>query len=170
MSTAHEVHLVRRPHGFPDAQDFSLVERELPAPGAGEVEVANRAFSVDPYMRGRMNDVPSYVPPFKLNEAMDGRSVGEVTAVGSDVDRRGRRRPRPGQPRLARPRDREGQAPQKVPDVAGVDPRAYLGVLGVPGLTAWVGLLDRAAFTAGDAVFVSGPRAPSAASSGSSPS
>lgn len=155
MSTAHEVHLVRRPHGFPDAQDFSLVERELPAPAAGEVEVVNRAFSVDPYMRGRMNDVPSYVPPFQLDQAMDGRSVGEVTAVGPDVSDVA-----VGDLVLGNLawRDRgiaKAKHLQKVPDVAGVDPRAYLGVLGAPGLTAWVGLLDHASFTAGDAVFVS---------------
>jgi NADPH-dependent curcumin reductase CurA len=156
MTTAHEVHLVRRPHGFPDTDDFALVERELPAPGSGEVLVANRAFSVDPYMRGRMNDVPSYVPPFRLHEAMDGRSVGEVTAVGDDVTEVS-----VGDLVLGNLawRDRgisKAKHLQKVPDVEGVDPRAYLGVLGAPGLTAWVGLLDKASFRSGDAVFVSG--------------
>lgn len=155
MTTAHEVHLIRRPHGFPEADDFSLVERELADPGPGEALVVNRAFSVDPYMRGRMNDVPSYVPPFRLDEAMDGRSVGEVAAVG------------PGVTEVAVGdlvlgdlawRDRglaEVARLQRVPDVEGVDPKAYLGVLGTPGLTAWVGLLDKAAFREGDQVFVS---------------
>ncbi|MDL5157734.1 NADP-dependent oxidoreductase [Actinomycetospora termitidis] len=156
MTTAHEVHLARRPQGFPSPDDFRFVERELPAPGAGEVEIANRSFSVDPYMRGRMNDVPSYVPPFRLDEAMDGRSVGEVTAVGSDVSEVG-----VGDLVLANLAWRDhgiakAKHLQKVPDVDGVDPRAYLGVLGAPGLTAWVGLLDHAAFRSGDAVFVSG--------------
>ncbi|HEY2223358.1 NADP-dependent oxidoreductase [Actinomycetospora sp.] len=156
MSTAHEIHLARRPHGFPDAADFTLVERELPEPGPGEAVVVNRAFSVDPYMRGRMNDVPSYVPPFRLNEAMDGRSVGEVAAVGPDVSEVA-----VGDLVLANLawRDRgisKAEHLQRVPDVAGVDPRAYLGVLGAPGLTAWVGLLDKASFRPGDAVFVSG--------------
>jgi NADPH-dependent curcumin reductase CurA len=156
MTTAREVHLVRRPHGFPAADDFALVERELPEPGPGEVVVANRAFSVDPYMRGRMNDVPSYVPPFALDEPMDGRSVGSVSAVGEGVTEVA-----VGDLVLANLAWRDaGVVParslQKVPDVDGVEPRAYLGVLGIPGLTAWVGLLDHAAFREGDRVFVSG--------------
>ena len=53
--TAREVHLVRRPSGFPEPDDFAFVDRELPEPGEGEVLVANHDFSVDPYMRGRMN-------------------------------------------------------------------------------------------------------------------
>jgi NADPH-dependent curcumin reductase CurA len=156
MTTAHEVHLARRPQGFPTHDDFALVERELPAPAAGEVEVANRYFSVDPYMRGRMNDVPSYVPPFQLDRAMDGRSVGEVTAVGPDVTDLA-----VGDLVLGNLAWRDhgiskAKHLQKVPDVEGVDAKAYLGVLGAPGLTAWVGLLDHAAFRSGDAVFVSG--------------
>src|ERR1700710_1755580 len=123
MTTAPEVHLARRPDGFPDTDAFALVERELPDPGPGEAVVDNRAFSVDPYMRGRMNDVPSYVPPFRLDEPMDGRSVGEVTAVGPDVSE------------VAVEdlvlanlawRDRgisKAKHLQKVPDVEGVDPK-----------------------------------------------
>jgi NADPH-dependent curcumin reductase CurA len=156
MTTAHEVHLVRRPHGFPDADDFALVERELPDPGPGEAVVANRAFSVDPYMRGRMNDVPSYVPPFRLDEAMDGRSVGEVTAVGDGVTEVAVGDLVLGNLAWRDHGTSKAKHLQKVPDVEGVDPRAYLGVLGIPGLTAWVGLLDKASFREGDAVFVSG--------------
>jgi NADPH-dependent curcumin reductase CurA len=155
--TAREVHLVRRPHGMPDPDDFALVDRDLGEPADGEVVVAVRDFSVDPYMRGRMNDVPSYVPPFRLHEAMDGRAVGEVLASRSDD---------PGAPAVG---DlvtcnlawrTHGVVPakyvQKVDAPEGVSPSAFLGVLGVPGLTAWVGLLDKAAFREGDAVFVSG--------------
>jgi NADPH-dependent curcumin reductase CurA len=155
--TAREVHLVRRPHGMPDPDDFALVDRDLGEPGDGEVLVANHDFSVDPYMRGRMNDVPSYVPPFRLDEAMDGRSVGEVIASRSDD---------PGAPAVG---DlvtanlawrTHGVVParyvQKVDAPEGVNPSAFLGVLGAPGLTAWVGLLDKAGFREGDAVFVSG--------------
>lgn len=152
--TAREVHLVRRPHGMPDPDDFALVDRDLGEPGDGEVLVANRSFSVDPYMRGRMNDVPSYVPPFALNEPMDGRAVGEVlasrsddVAVGDVVTSNLAWRTHGVVP---------AKQVQKVAPPPGVDPRAYLGVLGVPGLTAWVGLLDKAAFREGDAVFVSG--------------
>lgn len=155
--TAREVHLVRRPHGMPDPDDFALVDRDLGEPGDGEVLVANHYFSVDPYMRGRMNDVPSYVPPFRLNEAMDGRAVGEVVASRSDD---------PGGPAVGDlvtsnlAWHTHGIVPatqvQKVSAPEGVSPSAFLGVLGAPGLTAWVGLLDKAAFREGDAVFVSG--------------
>ena len=153
MTTTREVHLARRPHGMPEPDDFALVERELGEPGAGEVLVANHAFSVDPYMRGRMNDVPSYVPPFAIDAPMDGNAVGEVVASGSDdvpvgslvTHFRGWRT------HAVVP----AQEVQRVPDVDGVPTNAYLGVLGVPGLTAWVGLLDKAAFREGDVVFVS---------------
>jgi NADPH-dependent curcumin reductase CurA len=152
--TAREVHLVRRPHGFPDADDFALVDRELPEPGDGEVLVANHFLSVDPYMRGRMNEGKSYVPPFRLNEAMDGGAVGEVLAGGGDgvtvgdlvVTGLGWRS--------------HGIAPakyvEKIAPLDGVGLSAYLGVLGMPGFTAWTGLLDVARFHEGDAVFVSG--------------
>jgi len=155
--TAREVHLVRRPSGMPDPDDFALVDRDLDAPGEGEVLVANHHFSVDPYMRGRMNDVPSYVPPFRLHEAMDGRAVGEVVASRSD-DPDG---PAVGDLVTSNLAWRtHGVVPaeqvQKVVAPEGVEPSAFLGVLGVPGLTAWVGLLDKAAFRPGDAVFVSG--------------
>lgn len=155
MSTAaREVHLARRPQGMPVPDDFALVDRDLPDPGEGEVLIANRSFSVDPYMRGRMNDVPSYVPPFALDEPMDGRAVGEVVASNSDALAVGD----VVTTNLAW--RTHGVVPakqaQKVAAPEGVDPSAYLGVLGMPGLTAWVGLLDKAAFREGDAVFVSG--------------
>src|SRR3954463_483970 len=73
-----EVHLVARPEGWPKPEDFAVVEADLPGPRDGEVLVKNLFMSVDPYMRGRMNDVKSYVPPFRLNEAMTGGAVGEV--------------------------------------------------------------------------------------------
>lgn len=152
--TAREVHLVRRPHGMPDPDDFALADRDLGEPGDGEVLVANHYFSVDPYMRGRMNDVPSYVPPFRLNEAMDGRAVGEVLVSRSEDVAAGDLVTSNLAWRT------HGIVPasqiQKVSAPEGVRPSAFLGVLGVPGLTAWVGLLDKAAFRAGDAVFVSG--------------
>ncbi|WP_116707040.1 NADP-dependent oxidoreductase [Actinomycetospora cinnamomea] len=152
--TAREVHLVRRPSGMPDPDDFALVDRDLEAPGEGEVLVANHHFSVDPYMRGRMNDVPSYVPPFALDAPMDGRAVGEVLASRSDGVAVGDLVTSNLAWRT------HGVVPakhvQKVDASEGVSPSAFLGVLGVPGLTAWVGLLDKASFREGDAVFVSG--------------
>ena len=163
MSTAHEVHLVRRPHGVPDAQDFSLVERELPAPGAGEVEVANRAFSVDPYMRGRMNDTKSYVPPFALDAPMDGGAVGVVEQVGASATDGPGHDVKVGDTVLhnlgwrthAVLPGRHVRVIDTEVDGAPVQPQAYLGVLGMPGLTAYVGLLRIADFREGDRVFVS---------------
>ncbi len=75
---SREIRLVRRPTGRPVLEDFALVETDVPALGEGEVLVRNDVMSVDPYMRGRMNDVKSYVPPFVLNEAMTGGAVGTV--------------------------------------------------------------------------------------------
>src|ERR671912_2343305 len=71
-------HLMRRPQGTPVPEDFALKDFELPELGDGMVRVVNRWLSVDPYMRGRMNDVKSYVPPFALDAPMEGGAVGEV--------------------------------------------------------------------------------------------
>ena len=85
MSTAtREIHLAARPHGEPKPSDFRLVEVELADPGPGEILVRNSFMSVDPYMRGRMNDVKSYVPPFALNETMTGGAVGRVVESRSE--------------------------------------------------------------------------------------
>jgi NADPH-dependent curcumin reductase CurA len=110
--------------------------------------------SVDPYMRGRMNDVKSYVPPFRLGEPLEGGAVGTVIETRS--------------PSLAAGdlvlhmlgwRD-EAVLParnaQKLDATTGLSPSAYLGVLGMPSLTAYVGLLDIASMKPGDVVFVSG--------------
>jgi NADPH-dependent curcumin reductase CurA len=73
-----EVRLVARPQGWPNPEDFAIVDAETAPLEDGEVLVRNLFMSVDPYMRGRMNDVKSYVPPFRLNETMTGGAVGEV--------------------------------------------------------------------------------------------
>ncbi|MEV0402103.1 NADP-dependent oxidoreductase [Actinoallomurus sp. NPDC050550] len=149
-----EVHLVSRPQGWPEPTDFALVETELPPPGDGEALVRNLFMSVDPYMRGRMNDVKSYVPPFGLNEVMTGGAIGEVVeSRSSDL--------KPGDVVLHELGWREhAVAPakefRKVTPVDGVPASAFLGVLGMPGLTAYAGLLDVAGMKEGDAVFVSG--------------
>ena len=79
-----EIRLARRPHGEPVGEDFELAAREL-TPGEGQVLVRNRYMSVDPYMRGRMNDRKSYVPPFELGKALQGGAVGEVVGTGELV-------------------------------------------------------------------------------------
>src|ERR1700712_434922 len=154
MSTpSREIQLAARPHGEPKPTDFRLVDVELPDPGPGEILVRNTYMSVDPYMRGRMNDVKSYTPPFQLGEAMDGGAIGEV--VASQFEGLA-----PGDVVLHGLGWREhallpgGQA-RKV-ELDGLSPSAFLGVLGMPGLTAYAGLLDVGELREGDVVFVSG--------------
>ncbi|MFG2137527.1 NADP-dependent oxidoreductase [Streptomyces sp. NPDC048650] len=152
-ATGREWHLVARPHGWPTPDDFALREAAVPELDEGQILVRNLHFSVDPYMRGRMNDVKSYLPPFRLDQPMDGGAVGEVIASRADSVAVG---------------DHVlhglGWREYTVVDAkraAAVDPSlapltAYLGVLGMPGLTAYAGLLEVASFKEGDAVFVSG--------------
>ena len=145
-------HLVSRPQGLPTAENFELKDVALPPLGDGMVHVRNHWLSVDPYMRGRMNDVKSYVPPFQLGEPMDGGAIGEVVASkaaglapGDLVQHMGGWRDEAVIP---------AQTAKKLPDL-GVEPQLFLGVLGVTGATAYFGLLDAASAKEGDVVFVS---------------
>ncbi|MFD9409176.1 NADP-dependent oxidoreductase [Streptomyces sp. NPDC059989] len=151
---SREWHLVRRPQGWPVAEDFAL--REVPVsaePAPGRILVRNLHMSVDPYMRGRMNDVKSYIPPFQLDQPMDGGAVGEVVAsaaegfeVGDHVLHG-----------LGWREYAEFEAKHAIKVDASLAPlSAYLGVLGMPGLTAYAGLFEVASFKEGDSVFVSG--------------
>ncbi|PDP87861.1 NADP-dependent oxidoreductase [Glycomyces fuscus] len=151
--TSREVHLVARPVGEPKPTDFSLVETTVADPGPGQVLVRNDWMSVDPYMRGRMNDVKSYVPPFQLGEPMEGGAVGVVTASGSDDVP-------VGTTVLHSAGWREyallpAEAVRAV-DASLAPAEAYLGVLGMVGLTAYAGLTEVAPVREGDVVFVSG--------------
>lgn len=83
MTVSQEIHLASRPHGWPTPENFRTVETTLPDPAAGEVLVRNTFMSVDPYMRGRMNDARSYIPPFRIDEPLDGGAVGTVVASRS---------------------------------------------------------------------------------------
>lgn len=153
MTTVREIRLKSRPNGMPTADNFELATVELPAPAAGEVQVKNLWMTVDPYMRGRMNDVQSYTPPFALGKAMDGGAVGEVIASGDPAFK-------PGDLVQSGFGWREGfNAPaaqvQKL-DPMGLPIQAFLGAAGMPGLTAYAGLLKIAALKDGDIVFVSG--------------
>lgn len=149
-----EVRLASRPFGEPTEDNFVLAERELPDPVEGQVVVRNIVMSVDPYMRGRMNDVKSYVAPFQIGEPLDGGAVGEVVASRSpalaegDIVRHGL-----GWREYAILDPARARRLDSAPDVPL---SAHLGVLGMPGLTAYVGLLDIAALKPGDVVFVSG--------------
>jgi NADPH-dependent curcumin reductase CurA len=75
------IHLAAGPDGEPKPSDFRLVDAELPDPGPGELLVRNTWMSVDPYMRGRMNDARSYVEPFRLGQPLEGGAVGEVVRL-----------------------------------------------------------------------------------------
>ncbi|MGW0764555.1 NADP-dependent oxidoreductase [Streptomyces sp. NPDC002676] len=148
-----EWHLLSRPVGWPKSEDFALVETPMPTPGEGQVLVRNKYLSVDPYMRGRMSAAQSYVAPFELGKVMQGGAVGEViesNAEGISVGDHllhffGWREYAAVDPR---------QAVKVDPEAAPLS--AYLGVLGMTGLTAYAGLLRTAAFKEGDVVFVSG--------------
>ena len=145
-------HLKSRPEGMPVAENFELKETQLGKPDKGEMLVRNLWLSVDPYMRGRMNDVKSYVPPFQLGAPMDGGAVGEVVESKADGFA-------PGYlvQHMAGWRDEavvDARTANKLPEL-GVSPELFLGVLGVTGMTAYFGLLDAASAKEGDMVFVS---------------
>src|SRR5580704_4576841 len=152
-TTSREVRLKSRPQGLPTAANFEIASVTLPAPGAGEVQVRNTWMTVDPYMRGRMNDVQSYVPPFQIGEALQGGAVGEVTASNDPAFKAGDLVQSFFGWREAF--NAPAQAVQKL-ETHGLPPQAFLGYAGMPGLTAYVGLLRIAELKDGDVVFVSG--------------
>jgi NADPH-dependent curcumin reductase CurA len=144
--------LKSRPDGTPDQDNFELKDIDLPPLEDGQVRVRNLWLSVDPYMRGRMNDAKSYIPPFLLDAPMDGGAIGEVVdskadglAAGDLVSH------------FAGWRDEAvvpARALIKLPEL-GARPEDFLGNLGVPGATAYFGLLDVAQAREGEIVFVS---------------
>ncbi|MDK1327868.1 NADP-dependent oxidoreductase [Arthrobacter sp. zg-Y1143] len=151
--TGREIQLASRPEGWPADENFRLAEVPVPELQDGQVLVRNLHMSVDPYMRGRMNDVKSYVPPFKLDAALEGGAVGEVIQSRSD-DRK------PGDVVLHGLGWRDYAVLDgrrtKVIDTDLAPASAYLGVLGMPGQTAYIGLTKVGEFKEGDVVFVSG--------------
>lgn len=151
--TAFEVRLASRPQGWPTPENFDHVEAPVGRPGPGQLLVRNEVMSVDPYMRGRMNVGKSYVPPFEVGKALEGAAVGEVVASGSENFEVGQKVVHPLGWREYALVDAD-KARAVSPDLAPLP--AYLGVLGMIGLTAYVGLFDVAAFTPRDTVFVSG--------------
>ncbi|MEO5971945.1 MAG: NADP-dependent oxidoreductase [Sphingomicrobium sp.] len=145
-------HLKSRPQGTPTADNFALKELASAPLGDAQIRIANRWLSVDPYMRGRMNDVKSYVPPFALDAPMDGGAIGEVVESRAEGFA-------PGDHvlHMAGWRDEaviDAKAATKLPDL-GVQPQAFLGNLGLTGGTAYFGLLEAASAREGDIVFIS---------------
>ena len=145
-------HLVSRPQGVPTKDNFALEETNLGPLSEGMIRVRNSWLSVDPYMRGRMNDVKSYVPPFQLGEPMEGGAVGEVIESKAEGFS-------PGDLVMHMNGWRDealvpSQAARKIPAL-GAPPEMFLGILGVTGATAYFGLLDAASAKERDIVFVS---------------
>ena len=145
-------HLKSRPQGLPTNDNFELKDLDLPGLSDGMVRVRNHWLSVDPYMRGRMNDVKSYVPPFQVGEPMDGGAVGEVVESQAEGFA-------PGDLVLHMSGWRDeavvpARLVMKLPDL-GAEPQQFLGILGTTGATAWFGLLDVASAKEKDIVFVS---------------
>jgi NADPH-dependent curcumin reductase CurA len=147
-----QVLLRRRPKGEPVAEDFEIVETPVPEPKEGEVLVRHRYLSLDPYMRGRMADAKSYAKPVELGAVMEGRTAGEVVASRAPGFT-------PGDT-VAGGFGWQRFSSVKAAGLMKIDPdeaplSASLGVLGMPGLTAWVGLEDIGMPKAGETMVVS---------------
>jgi len=149
---SREIHLNNRPVGLPAESDFELAEVTVPEVGERQVLVQNIYMSVDPYMRGRMVDKRSYLPPFQLGQPLDGGCVGRVVESKNEQFQ-------VGDFVLGISGWREyfisdGTGLHKIdPQVAPI--QAYLGTLGMPGLTAYSGLLEIGKPNEGETVFVS---------------
>ena len=149
---SREIQLKSRPNGIPSEANFNLVKTELDPLQDQQVLVRNLFISVDPYMRGRMNDVKSYLPPFELNKPLDGGAVGEVVESRAPGFKQGDavlsnfgwREYFIASPKELHPVSREVQ-PLSV----------YLGTLGMTGMTAWAGL-NLVEVKSGDVIYISG--------------
>lgn len=149
---SREIHLRQRPEGVPTADNFELVSEPVAEMKEGELLVKNLWMSVDPYMRGRMIDRKSYVEPYAIGKVLDGGAIGEVVEstnpafpVGSKVAH------------MNGWREffiSSGDNLQLLPE-SSVPEQAFLGVLGMPGMTAYTGLLTIGELKEGDNVFVS---------------
>ncbi|HKW81061.1 MAG TPA: NADP-dependent oxidoreductase [Casimicrobiaceae bacterium] len=144
--------LASRPHGAVTADNFRIVDAPLPQPGAGEVLVRNEWLSLDPYMRGRMSDARSYVPPVQIGEVMVGQTVGEVVESRDS-------RFKPGD-KVLTPLGWQRYGAARAADLVAIDTRSvpasyYLGILGMPGMTAWFGLFEIGQPKPGETVLVS---------------
>jgi NADPH-dependent curcumin reductase CurA len=149
---SREIRLASRPQGRPSAANFTMTQSEIEPPDEGEVLVRNLFMSVDPYMRGRMNDRKSYVPPFEIGKPLEGGALGQVIESGAPGFK-------PGDVVVSGLGWREYfKAPEKAlrPINREVRPLSvYLGLLGTTGLTAWAGL-QIAELKPGETLFISG--------------
>jgi hypothetical protein len=149
---SREVRLVSRPKGVPTPSNFAVARTELGPPGEQQVLVRNDFISVDPYMRGRMNDRPSYVPPFALGQPLEGGAVGTVVESNAAEFK-------PGDCVSSSFGWREYfiASPRELLPLSGeIQPLSvYLGALGMTGMTAWVGL-NLVEVKAGEVIYISG--------------
>lgn len=152
MAKNLQVLLASRPTGWVEESNFNIVESEIPKPAPGEFLVRNLWLSLDPYMRGRMNAVKSYAKYVEIGEVMTGGTVGEVVESSHPKFRKG--------DHVVGSLGWQLYATSNGEGVMHVDPKAvplqaYLGVCGMPGATAWMGLLEYCAPKAGETVLVS---------------
>jgi hypothetical protein len=152
MTTNVQVLLASRPTGWPDESTFKIVEAPAPELGPGQLLVKIRWLSLDPYMRGRMNEGKSYAKPVEIGEVMVGGTVGEVIESNH-------RKFSPGE-YVVGPLGWQQYAVSDGEGLMKVDPKlvplsCYLGCVGMPGVTAWTGLLEHCRPLAGETVVVS---------------
>ena len=151
-SSRRSVVLRNRPTAEPDVSDFEIIEDAIPIPGPGEVVTRAIFLSIDPYQRGRIADRKSYAPPVQIGEVMTGETIGEVVASGDPAFKPGdiASGARGWQSHTL------SQASSLVKhDRGGVPLGAYLGVLGMPGTTAYSGMKDIGQVKAGETVVIS---------------
>jgi NADPH-dependent curcumin reductase CurA len=141
MATNKQIHLISRPHGEPSVDNFKLVDAPVPELKDGQVLVRNHYLSLDPYMRGRMNDAKSYALPQPLNEVMGGGTVGEVVASKSDAFQPGDKVVGMGGWQEYTVISAEQRGMLRKVDTTHIPLSAYLGAVGMPGVTAWYGLV-----------------------------
>ena len=150
---AKQIHMLSRPEGTPSQEHFAIVDVDLPAPAEGQVLVKNHYMSVDPYMRGRMRAQGVYAEPYALNKAMWGGAVGEIVESNAEGLKAGDTVLSGGawQDKFVA----DGSTMSKLTPFDKDKLSLYLGTLGMPGMTAYVGLFRFGEPKAGETVFVS---------------
>ncbi|MBN44336.1 MAG: NADP-dependent oxidoreductase, partial [Rhodobiaceae bacterium] len=147
-----EIHLLSRPNGEPKSENFKLVENEINPIQQNQVLVKNLWMSVDPYMRGRMIDRKSYIPPFEVGKTLEGGAIGVVIESNSPDFKKG--------DYVNSNYGWREYFSSNVSSLSKINPdigplQAYLGTLGMPGMTAYVGLLRIGELKEGENVLVS---------------
>lgn len=154
-SLSTQIHLTSRPTGVPTQENFTTVQVELPDLADAEVRVQNEFVSVDPYMRGRMSSAKSYAEPYAVGEVMNGAAVGRVVeSKSTDLPEGTVVLHQMGWRDIAQGPATAFQSIKRPSD--DIPLSLYLGLLGMPGMTAYIGLTRIAELRAGDSVFVSG--------------